>query len=151
MTETHEERRERLRQEADRAFPEAWRPEQPGDDIAGVIQHIEMRPTRFGPVPVVTVVDGVGTPVAIWCLHTVLRNELHRLAVTPGEFLYVRWLGKKTPEGGSAYDDYRVKVDRPQSRFDWALAGPLPDDTLPAPLPTDADMPASASGDDIPF
>lgn len=155
MSESFEERRRRLKEEADRAYPQAWRPENPGDELAGIVQEIRMRPTKFGPVPVMTIVDGIGSSCSLWLVHTVLRNEMYRQQVVEGEFVYVRWEGKRQPEGdGAAYDAYTVRVDRPESRFDWALAGPAPDDFLgvAAHHPSAADPHApDAPFDDIPY
>jgi hypothetical protein len=115
---------DRLREQADREYPSAWIPEQPGDEIIGVVKAV--RPavhTAYGPVPVVEV-EQLGTHAgwSIWLTHTVLRREFVRRRPVPGETLLVRYLGRVLPEtGGAAYESYRVVVDRPDenSDVDW--------------------------------
>lgn len=110
-----------LRQQADQPAPEAWKPA-PGEWTAGVVRHIEMRPTRFQPVPVVTIANENGIEQSVWLLHTVLRNEFRKARIMPGELVFIRYDGKREPEGGgSAYDHYTVRVDRAEQPFDWTI------------------------------
>jgi hypothetical protein len=141
----------RLRKEADREFAPAWRPTQPGDEVAGVVTAI--RPsvhTSFGPVPVVEL-DRLDTrePVAVWAVHTVLRNELARQRPVPGETVLVRYLGTVTPDGGGpSYESYRVVVDRLDTPVDWSAIG---DEQDPALAGATADTDRTAPTDDIPY
>jgi hypothetical protein len=125
MTDTSEETRARLREQADRGYPQAWIPEQAGDEIAGVITAV--RPavrTSYGPVPVVELEElGGATPWSVWLIHTVLRREFLRQRPSLGERILVRYLGRVTPDGGgAAYEAYRLVVDRADQgdEVDWA-------------------------------
>jgi hypothetical protein len=157
MTETSPEltTQERLREQADREYPTAWIPEQPGDELVGVVRAV--RPavhTAYGPVPVVEV-EQLGTRAgwSIWLTHTVLRREFIRRRPVPGETLLVRYLGRVQPEtGGAAYESYRVVVDRPDenSDVDWrGIAGRYGDlDDAPDDV---VYVPAAGEEEDIPF
>jgi hypothetical protein len=116
----------RLRAAADREFPQAWIPEQPGDELAGTVTAV--RPavrTAYGPMPVVEV-EQLGTRAAwsVWLIHTVMRREFTRHRPTLGETVLVRYLGRVQPEGGGApYESYRLVVDRPDENSDVDLDG----------------------------
>src|SRR5262252_7525463 len=116
---------ERLREQADRDYPQAWIPEQAGDEIAGTITGV--RPsvhTSYGPVPVVELVElGGATPWSVWLIHTVLRREFLRQRPVPGENVLVRYLGRQQSQGGGpGYEAYKVVVDRfdQGNDVDWA-------------------------------
>lgn len=114
----------RLREEADRDYPAAWIPEEPGDELAGTITAI--RPavrTSYGPVPVVELEElGTHARHSVWLLHAVLRREMARARPVPGETVLIRYLGRVQPEGGgAAYEAYKVVVDRVEQgdEVDW--------------------------------
>jgi len=122
---TADEVAERLREQADRDYPQAWIPEEPGDEIAGTVTAI--RPsvhTAYEPVPVVEIVElGGATPWSIWLTHTVLRREFLRQRPLVGENILVRYLGRQQSQGGGpGYAAYKVVVDRfdQGNDVDWA-------------------------------
>lgn len=150
----------RLAEEADKAHPDAWKPNV-GETLGGLVTDIRMLNTKFDPVPVVTIENENGIAVAFWLIHTVARNEFHRQRIMPGETVWIRYEGKKEPDGGGpAYDSYTIRVDRRERPFDWDEAlGPIPGESpKPAQVADQqlaqrlaAEMPTSPVDDDIPF
>lgn len=155
--------RERLRQDADRGYPPAWQPDEPDEEIFGVVVAVRpMAPTVFGPAPIVELEDPTGTRWSIWLVHTVLRRAFERQRVALGETVLIRYLGKHHPEtGGNAYDNYTLVVDRPAptGQPDWdGISKRYQDGTLDEeidpPAAHSARAPApepDAADDDIPF
>jgi hypothetical protein len=143
MSESWEDTAARLREQADRDYPQAWIPQAEGDEVAGVITAI--RPvvhTSFGPAPVVELEAlGVHTPWSVWLVHTVLRRSFERQRPVVGETVLIRYLGKVQPDGGGApYENYRVIVDRPDvgNDVDWhGIAARYGDDAGPQLPPAD--------------
>jgi hypothetical protein len=134
----------RLREQADREHAPAWRPTQAGEEVAGVVTAIRPRVhTAFGPVPVVELARlDDGQPIAVWAVHTVLKNELVRQRPAPGEMVLIRYCGPVTPDaGGPAYESYRVVVDRLDQPVDWSAIGQH----------EAAEDGAVRNGDEIPF
>jgi len=160
--ETHDwdEARERMRQAADEGFAPAWQPENVADELYGVLAKVPMQaPTSYGPAPVVELETPTGTRYSVWLFHTVLRRAFEREAPALGERVLIRWLGKKRPEGGNSYDDYRLVVDRPEKKGqpDWSSMAQRYGDHEevvrgrdPEPEPG-ADFLADPDADDIPF
>jgi len=116
--------RERLRKRADEGFPASWQPEEVGDELLGVVRRVVLAaPTRqYGTAAVVELETEVGARYSVWLFHKVLRQAFIRERVQLGELVLIRWLGKKTPEGGgNSYDNYEVVVDRPEATGspDW--------------------------------
>ena len=150
---------ERLRKQADEGFPPPWQPEQPDEEIVGIVRRVTMQaPTSFGPSPVVELELKSGDRMSVWLYHTVLRRSFERERVQLGEVVLIRWLGKRRPEGGgNAYDDYRLVVHRQGQSGDpdWTEMADRYGDTLDeaAPRPREEE-PApgfAASDEDIPF
>lgn len=119
-----EETATRLREQADRDYPQAWIPEAEGDELLGVLASV--RPavqTAYGPAPVVELEDVLGARWSVWLVHTVLRREFERQRPVLGERVLIRYLGTVRPEsGGAPYESYRLVVDRvdENSDIDWA-------------------------------
>lgn len=149
------ETRERLRERAERGFPDAWIAKEAGDELAGVVVGIQPAVhTAYGSVPVVEVAElGVGTPWSVWLTHSVLRREFIRQRPAAGETILIRYLGKVTPDtGGASYELYRVVVDRPDEGNDvnWSgIAAKYEPDLAGRPGPFDDEPPDD--GEDIPF
>lgn len=149
----------RMRKQADEGFPPAWQPEQPDDEIIGVLARVTMQaPTSYGPAPVVELVmPASGARFSVWLFHTVLRRAFERERPALGETVLIRYLGKRRPEsGGNAYDDYRLIVDRPLASDapDWeAMADRYDRGTVGGRIPEDAGPPIDndPDGEDIPF
>jgi hypothetical protein len=148
--------RAQLGKRADEGFPPAWQPEQPDEEILGVVARVTMQaPTAYGPSPVVELVLESGERLSVWLYHTVLRRSFERERVSLGELVLIRYLGKRKPDGGgNAYDDYRLVVHRPQQSGepDWVGMANRYNDELEdgAPRPRhEDDLPPA--DDDIPF
>jgi hypothetical protein len=146
----------RLRERADRDYPQAWIPEAEGDELVGVV--IGVQPavaTSYGPVPVVEVEDGLHTGWSVWLTHTVLRREFERQRVALGETILIRYLGKVTPEGGGpAYESYRLVVDRPDQNtdVDWtAIAERYDGTTITPPARSQPAADPPRDDEDIPY
>lgn len=152
--------REQLRKRADEGFAAAWQPEEPDEEVVGIVRRVTMQaPTSFGPSPVVELELQDGERISVWLYHTVLRRSFEREQVRLGELVLIRYLGKRRPEGGgNAYDDYRLVVHRAGSSGgepDWAEMADRYRDSL------DDDQPRHAADrgpaepppldDDIPF
>ena len=151
----YRDRLKRLQDQAELPHPEPWIPEVVGDGIGGIVVEIKMLPTRFGDCPVVTLVNDAGLTKAVWLTHTVLRNEFHRLRVTEGEMVYVRYDGRKVGDDGeiAGYESYKVVVDRATSGrgFDWdASLGPIDRDATTLVEPADARLEPERPSDDDP-
>ena len=128
----------------------------------GVVAKVTMQaPTAFGPSPVVELALESGDRMSVWLYHTVLRRMFQRERVELGEVVLVRWLGKRTPEGGgNAYDDYKLVVmrDVDPGKPDWAgmaeRYGDVEDEggrAMRGPVVAGDDFPDAPGADDIPF
>jgi len=155
ITDETRARIDRLRDQANQGFPTAWIAENEGDEVAGTFKRLEKGNTRFGTAWIVILDDGA-LEHAIWLVHTVLRNEFRKIRPVPGELVYVRYDGKKVPDGGgAAYEVYTVKVDRKAEGVRWDEVGaadeissrvvnqPAADDpgAIERPAPSDDDVP----------
>lgn len=126
----------RLREQADRGFPTAWIPDDPGQELVGVVVGIKPAVrTSYGHVPVLEVEElRTRTPWSVWLVHVVLRRAVWRARPGVGETILIRYDGRVHPEGGGApYEMYRVIVDRPDegNEVDWqAIARRYDPDTL---------------------
>jgi hypothetical protein len=153
-----EETAARLREQADRDYPQAWIPEAEGDELVGVVAGVKPAvQTTYGPVPVVEVEDGLHAGWSVWLTHTVLRREFERQRPVLGETILIRYLGRVTPDGGGpAYESYRLVVDRPDQNSDvnWTAIADRYDGAATVPPPASqpaADAPPPHSDDDVPF
>ena len=158
--------RQRFREQADRGYPDAWVPKEPGEELIGVLVGIKPAVrTSWGPVPVLELEDPqTHASSSLWLLHAVLRRSVWRLKPAVGEMMYVRYDGRVKPEsGGMAYESYTVLVDRPDenTEVDWEKIaqrydpGALDDEDDPqiTPGPPDDEQlaPPYDESDDIPF
>src|SRR5215471_6912954 len=156
MDEQNDNMRDRLRAAADRGYPQAWIPEEPGDEIAGVVTSVRpAAPTAYGSVPVVELEElGGPTPWSVWLVHAVLRREFVRQSPQPGEAILIRYLGKVQPEGGgAAYESYKLVVDRPTegNEVDWTRLAARYDPDLLAGEPSDRRELPPLEDEDVPF
>ena len=159
-----DERRERMREQADRGFPESWQPEEAGEELLGVVVDVKPAvPTAYGAKPIVVIQTPEGQEWSVWLFSTVLRREFERENVAIGEIVLIRYRGKVEREGPDpAYHDFRLVVDRERrsSQVDWRKIAqdqeddvqeldrlressvPEYDDSQAAPMsPTDEDIP----------
>jgi hypothetical protein len=146
----------RLREEADRDYPDAWIPKAEGDELLGRI--VSLRPavqTAYGPAPVVELEDPLGTTWSVWLLHTVLRRAFERERPALGELVLIRYVGKVQPDGGGpAYEHYRLVVDRKAEggEPDWVgMAERYGDESAADRVARDNDDRPPPGDEDVPF
>lgn len=114
----------RLRERADTERPESWVPQAPGDEIVGELVRYERGSTSYGPQIIAIIQPEHGAPRAVWLLTAVLRDEFAKLRPAPGEWLLIRYLGKREAAGdGPDYQAHSVVVDRDALEPDWATVG----------------------------
>lgn len=143
-----------LREQLLRPSAEAWRPE-PGDVVIGeVVEVQERRGFAERPYPVVTVRTEANEYVAVHGFHTVLKEELAKLAPRPGDRLGVAYHGL-VEKNESRYELYRVALERAgadQPEPDWdAIARDAAEEhatVAPEPAPSPVEPP---DDDEIPF
>jgi len=98
---------------------------------------------------VVLMVEGVGE-VAVHCQATVLANQMHEARPVFGERVGVKYLGERVSAGGTAYSDYKVKVDRQRGgQVQWADAPEPPPAPVADPAPQVAAAPAAAAASPV--
>lgn len=103
----------------------AWRPE-PGDKIAGKVIDIDLRTVIWKDqertVPVLVLDTGEEHNVyAVWCMNTVLANEVRKLGPQVGDRLGV--VRQEDSENG--YKRYKVvSPDAKGRRFNWQQLTP---------------------------
>jgi len=92
------------------AFAPAWRWEDVGDGVEGVVVAVDMRVHDNHPegYPIVTVRQEDGTPIAIHGMMTVLKNEINKLDPKPGDTFAAIYDGKKVSGGGRQFHAFRV-------------------------------------------
>lgn len=147
----------RLRDQASKDYPRAWsREEEP--EVVGFFVRLEEGKTAFGPAKIVILADAAtGEERSVWLLHHVLRGEFAKLRPAVGELVLVRYLGKRTPDGGGQdYEAFRVLVDREPSPAAWNELAAEAAGEAGAQAPQAAPLGAatvepSSSQDDIPF
>lgn len=117
----------------------------------------------------------LGNEVAVWLFHSILRNELKRIAPKPGALLAIRKDGKeKTADGKRTVIKYTVRSDQVvQEDFSWDRLSPEDDNgrvvypghegdaaalqqeqatqAAAAPAPAEPAPAPAAEDDDIPF
>jgi hypothetical protein len=145
MDATFQDASERLRGRLDGPEPQTWRPD---DDEAGhpalligeLVSTDEGR-TAWGDRQIAIIRDGEGRLWNVWLLHAVLIGEFVRQQPRIGEHLAIRYEGRVVPQQGSAYEKYRLLVDRQDTAVTWKDAGVS---LQPEPAPTPAPAPQAA-------
>lgn len=180
MNQTHEEVKARHRDLVERGrqdYAQRWDFNEVAE-IVGVVESIEVITFKGDngedkPTPVVTIRDEfTGERRSVWLSQAGLFNKFRDLAISPGESVYVRYLGEADhhERGKSPAKRFRVEVDRVGQTFDWSrFGGPQPSvvtspgqvEALPAPdlseeehkaaMAAYAEEHAPVSDDDIPF
>lgn len=88
---------------------DAFRFEEPGDKIAGIVDSIGSHDAGYGTYPIVTVTDKeTGEKAAIHGLGTVLKDKLED--ALPGDLVIVRYDGDRKSKNNRSYKSYTVKV-----------------------------------------
>lgn len=155
--EAYFERERKLKEQLEEGYPEAWKPEQPGETMIGVFRGRDTGHTPYGPKWIALLEDRQGKRWAVWLLHTALENQFRRAQPAIGEMVAIRYEGKATAQDGKTqYDNWTVRVDRPDAtRIDWDAPAPGAPPPPPSPGPgapvADAEGPPPYQDDDIPF
>jgi hypothetical protein len=130
-------------------YAPAWRWEQPGDGVEGVVVHTDTRINDNNPdgYPIVTVRQADGTDLAIHGYTTVLKNEINERDIRPGDVFAAIYDGKKTSGSGRQFHSFRVAHEP-------GKGAPVP---APAAAPAATAVPAApqdpwstVGGNDIP-
>lgn len=132
-TDTHEDTKARIRALVERGrkdYAQKWDFNE-RNEIAGVVESIEVI-TFTGdngepkPTAVATVRDEfTGERLSIWLSQAALFSKFRDLAISPGESIYVRYIGEADhhERGKSPAKRFRVEVDREGKAFDWSRLG----------------------------
>jgi hypothetical protein len=109
----------------DQGYAPAWKPER-GDKIVGTVTAMSSRDGGYGEYPIVEIKPDDGEPVAVHCIHDVLKNELAGIKPTIGLRLGIKYVGKvKSETSRGEYHSYRVMADGAggTSGVDWSKFG----------------------------
>ena len=112
-SDTQGEQVKRLRQtlNTDDERAEAWRPEI-GDELVGEHLGFKKGTTKRGPADIVLLRElDTGHVRAVWLFYKVLREEIQKQSLRPGDLVAIRRL-----EDGPNYRRYRVAVERKEER-----------------------------------
>ena len=132
-------------------FAEAWKPE-PGDVISGEVTSISTRDGGYGQYPIIEIKTDDGEVRACHAFHTVLSNELARVAPQKGSRIAILYRGKEEREESPDFHSYRVKdLSETPHAFDWngerKLATDGPVERFSEPI----EKPSRGTEEDIPF
>lgn len=72
-----------------------WRPQNPGDAVAGEVIDASARDGGFGTYVVLTIRRDDGAETDIHCFHSVLQAELRKKAVQIGDHITITYLGAR--------------------------------------------------------
>lgn len=151
MTETHEDVKARLRGLVERGrqdYAQKWDFNE-NPEIAGVVESIDVVTFDDTPTPVATIRDEFsGQRCSVWLSQTVLFNRFKDLAISPGELVYIRYLGEAdhAERGKSPVKRFRIEVDRQGTAFNWArFGGSSPSSTAIVPPATNGGSAPPAS------
>lgn len=115
-------------------FPEAWRPETPGEKLIGELTDVDLRESDYGDAyPILTVRSDEDGNEYVWhAFHQMARNAVKKKQPQVGERVGIVYAGLGEPQPGmNAPVRWRLLVERPeQERFDY--------DTVPAAASEDA-------------
>jgi len=90
-----------------------WQPEQPGDQVAGVVVEVTDIVTEYGQSPVVVVLEPDGREVRVLGFGAVMQRAIYQSAIEPGDLFAARFLGRHQGKTGRPYADYKVVVRGP--------------------------------------
>lgn len=123
---------------AGQSYAPAWRWENPGDGVEGIVVTIDKRITDNHPqgYPIVTLRQQNGEDIAVHALVTVLMNEVTERNLRPGDLFAAIYDGKKMSSSGRQFHAFRVATEP-------GGGGPIP---APAAAPSVA-APAAAVRD----
>lgn len=141
------EREAALRARLDAPAPTTWRPDDASTGhsklLIGELVSVEAGHTDWGSKQIAIVRDAGGQLWNVWLLHKVLMDEFARQQPKLGEMLAISYEGKVMPaSGGSAYEKYRLVIDRPTSDVDWGSVS-SDERAAPEPAPTAEAEPAA--------
>lgn len=95
------------------SYAPAWRWENPGDGVEGIVVTIDKRVTENHPqgYPIVTLRQRNGEDIAVHALVTVLLNEVQDRNLRVGDLFAAIYDGKKTSSGGRQFHAFRVATE----------------------------------------
>jgi hypothetical protein len=104
------------------SFPEAWRPETPGEKLIGELTDVDMRESEYGePYPILTVLsEADGREYAWHAFHHMARNAVAKKKPQIGERVGVVYAGIGDAQPGmNAPVRWRLLVDRANRQVDY--------------------------------
>jgi hypothetical protein len=104
------------------SFPEAWRPETPGEKLIGEVTDVDMRESEYGdPYPILTVLSEEDGQEHAWhAFHTMGRNEVAKKKPQIGERVGIVYAGVGEAQPGmNAPVRWRLLVDRANRQVDY--------------------------------
>lgn len=107
-----------LREQADAPKAESWKPEKPGDEIAGIVAKLDAGFDRDGNEHGIVVLKTETGLRSVWLLTEALRNQMLKADPQPGDRLLIQYKGKATAKAsGRSYHDFAVTTDRTVSTW----------------------------------
>src|SRR5207249_1581968 len=104
------------------SFPEAWRPETPGEKLIGEVTDVDMRESEYGdPYPILTVLSEEDGQEHAWhAFHTMARNEVAKKKPQIGERVGIAYggVGEAQPNMNPPVR-WRLLVDRANRQVDY--------------------------------
>lgn len=106
-----------------------------GDRVVGTIMDITVADngSGFGPAPVITlqVEHGAtahngklepGSKYGVWLFHATMISQAQQSSPQLGERIGIVYNGERSPKSGTgpAYKDFRFRVDRTRTAFNWS-------------------------------
>jgi hypothetical protein len=124
------------------SFPEAWKPDAPGEKLIGELTDVDLRESEYGdPYPILTVLSEADGKEWAWhAFHTMARNAVAKKKPQIGERVGIVYAGVGEAQPGmNAPVRWRLLVERPKQQVDYAAVA------------TGTDEAAAAADDDVPF
>jgi len=93
--------------------PDRWEPKEGQMLVGSLLRYEGPFTTAYGKAHVAVIMcENTGKEYSVWLLETVLLNEFQALTPDPGERIGIKYVGRITPENGSPYKKFIVRVDR---------------------------------------
>ena len=109
---------EKLNQSEDEQKAEAWNPENPGDNLLGVVVNIDRNaPGSHGRCDVAQIETRDGETRALWISNTVLKRRWEEHDPQPGDLIGVKYEGKReSSTTGREYKLFSLVVEKSEDR-----------------------------------
>lgn len=139
---------------SDASFAPAWRWENAGDGVEGVVVNVDKRVNDNHPegYPIITLRQQNGDDIAVHGFATVLMNEIQDRNLRVGDTFAAIYDGKKTSSNGRQFHAFRVATEPgngqvPPAKVAPATAAPA----RPAAAVANDPWSSSAGSDEPPF